>query len=95
MNCPHCHSKKTSGITRKTGLGYLQYRCSDCGRQFNERSGTPLNFIEHPTEVVMIAIHYYYRFKVSLDDVVELMMMRGFHMSHQMVHNWTKRLVLT
>jgi len=25
----------------------------------------------------MIAVFYYYRFKVSLDDVVELMAMRG------------------
>ncbi len=36
----------------------------------------------------MIAVHYYYRFKVSLEDVVELMAMRGFYLSHQTVHNW-------
>jgi len=35
----------------------------------------------------MIAVHYYYRFKVSLDDVVELMSMRGFNLCHQTVHN--------
>jgi len=35
-------------------------------------------------------VHYYYRFKVSLDDVVELMMMRGFYLSHQTVHNWVQ-----
>jgi len=38
----------------------------------------------------MIAVHYYYRFKVSLDDVVELMTMRGFHLCHQTVHNWAQ-----
>ena len=59
-------------------------------KQYNERTGTKLNFIEYPTEVVMIAVHYYYRFKVSLDDVVELMSMRGFHLSHQTVHNWVQ-----
>jgi len=37
-----------------------------------------------------MAVHYYYRFKVSLDDVVELMVMRGFHLSHQTVHNWVQ-----
>ena len=41
-------------------------------------------------KVVMIAVHYYFRFKVSLDDVVELMVMRGFHLSHQTVHNWVQ-----
>src|SRR5213078_125374 len=70
------------------GLGYQQYRCRDCSKQFNERTGTKLNFIEYPTEVVMIAVSYYYLFKVSLDDVVKLMMMRGFHLSHQTIHNW-------
>jgi len=40
--------------------------------------------------LAMRTVHYYYRFKVSLDDVVELMMMRGFHLSHQTVHNWVK-----
>ena len=39
----------------------------------------------------MIVLHYYFRFKVSLDDVVELMAMRGFHLSHQTVHNWSQR----
>jgi len=88
MDCPYCQSKKITVLSRKTGLGSQQYRCRDCDKQFNDRTGTKLNFLEYPTEVVMIAVHYYYRFKVSFDDVVELMMMRGFHLSHQTVHNW-------
>lgn len=35
-----------------------------------------------------MVVHYYYRFKVSLDDVVELMLIRGFTLCHQTVHNW-------
>jgi len=58
--------------------------------QFNERTGTPLNFVEYPTEVVMLVVYYYYRFKVSLDDVVDLMTIRGIHLSHQTVHNWVQ-----
>lgn len=74
-------------MKRQTKLGYTQYRCQKCYRQFNERTGTLLNFIEHPTEVVMMALRYYYRFKVSLEDVVELMVMRGFHLTQQTIHN--------
>ena len=37
-----------------------------------------------------MTIHYYFRFKLSLDDVVEVMKMRGFHLSHQTVHNWSQ-----
>ena len=88
MDCPHCYTSNTRTCAPKTTLGYQQYRCRACNRQYNERTGTPLNFIEYPTEIVMMVVHYYYRFKTSLDDVVELMLMRGIHLSHQTVHNW-------
>ncbi len=90
MNCPHCKSNNARLCKEKTDLGYDQYRCRSCEKQYNERSGTSLNFIQYPTEVVMLAVHYYYRFRNSLDDVVELMKMRGIHLSHQTVHNWTQ-----
>jgi len=77
MNCPQYQSKNTIKRKKKTVLGYLQSHCRDCCKQFNERSGTKFNFIEYPTKVVRMAVHYYYRFKVSLDDVAELMMMRN------------------
>jgi len=78
MNCPHCQSSDTKMIKKKTLLGYKQFICNACSKQYNERTGTKLNFIMYPTAVVMMVVHYYYRFKVSLDDVVELMLMRGF-----------------
>lgn len=90
MDCPHCQSANTTKIKKSSQLGYMQYRCGSCGKQYNERTGTKLNFIEYPTEVVMLAVHYYYQFKVSLDDVVKLMVMRGIHLSHQTVHNWVQ-----
>lgn len=90
MDCPHCRSNNTRTINSKTALGYEQHHCRQCGKQYNERTGTTLNFIEYPTEVVMITVYYYYRFKVSLDDVVELMEIRGFHLCHQTVHNWVQ-----
>ena len=91
MDCAHCQSKNTHKCKSTTELGYEKYRCRDCGRQYNERTGTPFNFIEYPTEIVMITVYYYYRFKLSLDDVVELMLMRNIHISHQTVHNWEQR----
>ncbi len=90
MNCPHCKSNSTRLCKEKTDLGYNQYRCRCCEKQYNERSGTSLNFIQYRTEVVMIAVHYYYRFRNSLDDVVELMAMRNIHLSHQAIHNWSQ-----
>ena len=88
MDCPHCKSNNVLKCNSKTTLGYQQYRCRACSKQYNERTGSIFNYIEYPTEIVMIAVHYYYRFKVSLDAVVELMAMRNIHISHQTVHNW-------
>jgi putative transposase len=82
MDSPNYYEQKN-----KTNLGYAQYRCCLCNKQYNERTGIALNYIEYTTEVVMLAVYYYYRFKVSLDDVAELMAMRGFYLSHQTVHN--------
>ena len=91
MDCPHCQSKAIRKLKETTRLNYQQFYCRTCGKQYNERTGTPLNFIEYPSEVVMMVIHYYYRFKVSLDDVVALMTMRNIYLSHQTVHNWVQR----
>ena len=88
MDCPHCQSQNTRELSQTTQLSYQQYYCRHCGKQYNERTGTDFNFIEYPTEVVMMALYYYFRLKVSLDDVVELMALKGFHLSHQTIHNW-------
>ena len=90
MNCLHCPPHDTYELKKATGLGYKQYYCCPCCKQYNQRTGTAFNFIHHRTEMVMLAVHYYYRFKNSLDDVVELMAMRGIPLSHQTVHNWTQ-----
>jgi transposase-like protein len=48
MNCPHCTSTTTKKQNQKTTLGYCTFRCSACKHLFNERTGTPFNFLEYP-----------------------------------------------
>jgi transposase-like protein len=90
MNCPHCESHRTHQLNPTTRLGYKKYACQDCSKQYNERTGTKFNFITYPTTIVILVVQYYYLFKVSLEDVVKLMLMRGFHLSHQTIHNWVQ-----
>jgi hypothetical protein len=52
MNCPHCTSPATKEQQKKTTLGYPTLRCSACRRLFNERTGTPFNSLEYPTDSV-------------------------------------------
>ena len=88
--CPGCKSPNIYPCQSKTELGYQQYRCRDCSRQYNERTGTVLNFIAQRSEVVMLVVRYYYRFKLSLDNLVEMLADRGFSICHQTIHNWVQ-----
>ena len=73
-----------------TAMGYKKYSCRSCLTQFNERTGTSCNYIEYRTEIVMLVVYHYCRFKLSLDDVVEVMALRNISLSHQTVHNWVQ-----
>ena len=46
--CPHCSSLTTTQLARKTSLGYKVFRCKECHRIFNERTGTPFNSLVIP-----------------------------------------------
>ena len=56
MNCPHCASPRTKEQPKITALGYRTFRCSDCRRTFNERTGTPFNYLEYPTDIVLLVV---------------------------------------
>lgn len=71
MNCPHCESKNTYCRQNSTDLGYQEYRCRHCGRQFNERTGTVFNYFEYPTDVVILAVRYYYEFKTVIPPEIK------------------------
>ena len=43
MTCPHCASAATLDRPDRTELGYRRFRCRDCKRVCNERTGTPFN----------------------------------------------------
>jgi putative transposase len=56
MNCPDCLSTATKEQKKKTALGYRAFRCSICQHAFNERSGTPFNSLEYPTDLVLLVV---------------------------------------
>lgn len=66
MNCPHCNSATTREQMQKTRLGYRTFRCSVCKHIFNERTGTPFNFLEYPTDIVLLAVRLLTPIQVEL-----------------------------
>lgn len=91
MNCPHCTSPATTQLARKTSLGYKVYRCSVCGRVFNERTGTVFNQLQFPTDIVLLVVLWRLRYKLSLRDLAEMFLVRGFEFTHEAVRDWERR----
>jgi putative transposase len=81
MNCPHCTSPNPKEQHQKTSLGYQTFRCSGCRRTFNERTGTPFNFLEYPTDIVLLVVLWRLRYKLSLRDLAEMFLERLRHVS--------------
>src|SRR6478609_10742300 len=87
MKCPHCSSPTTVQLSRKTSLGYPVFRCSACRRTFNERTGTQFNFLEFPTDIVLLVVLWRLRYKLSLRDLAEMFVERGFEFNKEALCN--------
>jgi transposase-like protein len=91
IQCPHCSASITTQLSRKTALGYEVFRCRACRRLFNERTGTPFNFLEFPTDIVLLVVLWRLRYKLSLRDLAEMFLERGFEFTHEAVRDWEAR----
>jgi transposase-like protein len=58
----------TSRRRRRTALGYRTFACHACRRVFNERTGTPFNDLQHPTDIVLLAVLWRLRYTWYLDE---------------------------
>jgi putative transposase len=85
MTCPHCETDGARTLDRATDLGYCRFRCRQCGRRFNERTGTPFNHLEFPTDIVFQVVVFRLLFKLSLRDLVRMFLMRGYQFIHETV----------
>ena len=90
MPCPHC-AAATVEQRRRTALGYRTFHCLACGRVFNERTGTAFNHLQYPTDLVLLVVLWRLRYKLSLRDLAEMSLARGFVFSHEAVRDWEAR----
>jgi transposase-like protein len=89
MQCPHCHSETVvkNGTRRLPGEPVVQYyRCRDCHRHFNERTGTPMARLRTPSKVVEFAL------KNRSEGMGARATERVFDKSHTTVLRWETRL---
>ncbi len=88
MPCPRCSAPATVEQTRRTALGYRTFHCGHCRRVFNERTDTPYNHLQYPTDLVLLVVVWRLRYKLSLRDLAEMFLARGFVFSHETVRDW-------
>ncbi len=91
MPCPHCAASATTEQPRRTALGYRTFRCRACRRICNERTGTPFNHLQYPTDVVLLVVLWRLRYKLSLRDLAEMFLPRGVVFTHETVREWEAR----
>ena len=87
MTCPHCSSDQTGRRERRTSLGYRTFACRPCGVVFNERTGTGSNELQYPTDIVPLAVLWRLRDKLGFRDVSELLLERGYTVTHETIRD--------
>ena len=92
MKCPHCQSASTTEQEGRTAHGYRRFRCRDCERRYNERTGTVLNRVQVPSDLVFLVVFWRLRYKLSLRDLAEIFLLRGIVFTHEAVRDWETKL---
>src|SRR6266508_1557434 len=69
-------------------LGYNVFQCRACTRVFNERTGSQYNHLQYPTDIVILVVLWRLRCKLSLRDLAEMFLVRGFEFTHEAVRDW-------
>jgi len=66
--------------------------CRACRRTCNERTGTPFNHLQVPTDVAVLVVLWRLQDKLSLRNVAEMCLTRGVTVTHETVRAWEERL---
>jgi putative transposase len=95
MECICCGSAAVTERPERTAHGYRRFRCRACGKQFNERSGGLLNRAQYPSDVIALVVLWRLRYRLTLRDLSEMFLLRGFVFSHEAVREWEAKLAPT
>ena len=85
MRCSGCGSAAVTERFERTAQGDRRFRCRDCGKQFNERSAGLLSRTQYPSDVIALVVLWRLCYKLSLRDLAEMFLIRGFVFSYEAV----------
>jgi putative transposase len=93
MKCVRCGSEAVPKRPEATAQGYRRFRCRACGRQFNERSSGVLNRTSLPSDIIAFLVFCRLRYRLTLRDLSEMLLLRGIEVSHEAVRDWETKLL--
>jgi len=93
MDCVGCSSGAVTERPVLTAHGYRRFRCRDCDKQFNERSDGVLNRASLPSDIIAFVVFCRLRYRLTLRDLSEIMLLRGFTVSHEYIRQWEAKLL--
>src|ERR1700733_7818627 len=93
MDCVGCSSGAVTERPDLTAQGYCRFRCRDCDKQFNERSDGVLNRASLPSDIIAFLVFCPLRYRLTLRNLGEVMLLRGFTVSHERVQQWGAKLL--
>src|SRR5471030_1189978 len=67
------------------------FHCRACRRTCNERTGTPFNHLQVPTDVAVLVVLWRLQYKLSLRNGAEMFLSRSFTFTHETVRAWEER----
>jgi putative transposase len=93
MDCVGCSAAAVTERPDLAALGYRRFRCRDCDKPFNERSSGVLNRASLPSDVIAFVVFCRLRYRLTLRDLSEIMLFRGFTVSHECLRRWEAKLL--
>ena len=93
VDCICCGSAAVTERSEVTAQGYRRFRCRNCGKQFNERSDGVLNRTSLPSDIIALVVFCRLRYRLTLRDLSEILLLRGFTVSHETIRDWEAKLL--
>ena len=93
MDCVACGSLLVTERREVTAQRHRRFRCRQCGRQFNERSGGVMSRTCLPSDIIAFVVSCRLRYQLTLRDLSKIMALRKLEVSHEAVRDWEAKLV--
>src|ERR671938_1231472 len=89
MQCDRCGSEAFVRAGRDRA-GRQLHRCCGCGRRLTARSRTAFRGRHFPDEVILLAMRWYLRYRLTYAEVAELLAERGVQVDPSTIWDWVQ-----